>query len=381
MSPARIAGFILSNFIGIAIVLGAIQFYTDAHSIWDDEDSFIKSDWLVINKKITSENTLGKDAAFSEEEISDLSAQPWVRSVGRFTSADYHITASVDQGNRGMSTYMFFESVPDEFIDVADSRWQYRPGTDEVPLIISKDYLTLYNFGFASSAGLPQMSEGIMSGIPLKLTLRADDGRTATLNGRIAGYSNRLNTILVPRQFMEWSNREFGSGNMAGPSRLAVDVSSPGDVAIAPYLEDHGWEMAGDKSVASASYLLKVVIGIVIAVGAVITLLSFFILLLSVSLLMEKNREKLHQLLMLGYSLNSVARPYSVLVAVASFSALLLSLISVFILRSSYLGALKGLGATPGFPWLVPVVGFTLTILIIFFNILAVRRKVRKSWR
>lgn len=382
MSPARIAGFILSNFIGIAIVLGAIQFYTDAHSIWDDEDSFIKSDWLVINKKITSENTLGKDAAFSEEEIADLSAQPWVRSVGRFTAADYQIMAAVEQGNRGMSTYMFFESVPDEFIDVADSRWQYRAGSDEVPLIISKDYLTLYNFGFASSAGLPQMSEGIMSGIPLKLTLRSDDGlRTTTLNGRIAGYSNRLNTILVPRQFMEWSNREFGSGREPRPSRLAVDVSSPGDVAIAPYLEEHGWEMAGYKSVASASYLLKVVVGIVIAVGGVITLLSFFILLLSVSLLMEKNREKLHQLLMLGYSLNSVARPYSRLVTAASVAALVLALISVFLLRASYLKALEGLGAAPGFPWLAPVTGISLTILIIFSNVLAVKRKVRASWR
>ena len=31
-----------------------------------------------------------------------------------------------------------------------------------VPVIISKDYLALYNFGFAGSAGLPQMSEGVM---------------------------------------------------------------------------------------------------------------------------------------------------------------------------------------------------------------------------
>ena len=50
-SPARIAGFLVSNFLGLAIVLGALQFYSDANSIWSADDSFVKSDWLVINKE------------------------------------------------------------------------------------------------------------------------------------------------------------------------------------------------------------------------------------------------------------------------------------------------------------------------------------------
>ena len=41
-SPARIAGFTLSNFIGLAIVLVALQFYRDAGSIWSDDDSFTR---------------------------------------------------------------------------------------------------------------------------------------------------------------------------------------------------------------------------------------------------------------------------------------------------------------------------------------------------
>lgn len=382
-SMARVAGFVISNFIGLAIVLGALQFYLDARSIWTADDSFISTDYLVLNKRITSENTLtGRDSGFTDAEIADLESQPWVRKVGRFASNDFRVSASVGNGDRHLSTDMFFEAIPDEFVDVPSSQWMWRPGSAEVPIIISKDYLTLYNFGFASSAGLPQMSEGLMSGIPMTLTLRNEAGtRTERLYGRIAGYSNRLNTILVPAAFMEEANRTLGSGKPHAPSRLIVDVSSPGDVAIQPYLDSHGWEMAGDKKGSQASFLLKVITAVVMVIGGVITLLSFFILLLSVSLIMEKNRGKLHSLLMLGYSLKSVGAPYVRLVTWSSVAAFLLAYIGVWCMRIAYLAAIEGLGATPGNLWLVPAAGVAMTALIVLFNIRSVRKRVRSAWR
>ncbi len=383
-SVSRIAGFVLSNFIGIAIVIGALQFYCDAGSIWTEEGSFVSTDYMVLNKKVTSANMWGDNgSSFTEEEIADIKSQPWVRNVGRFTASDYKVLASVAQGGKGFSTYMFFESIPGEFVDVDKKAWTFDPSSGSVPIIISKDYLALYNFGFAGTAGLPQMSENLMSGIPLRLTLTSDDGtRRLEYEGHVAGYSNRLNTILVPEEFMDMTNSRLGkSGGQTTPSRLIVDVSSPGDVAIAPYLEEHGLEAAGDKSGSSASFLLRLVVGIVIAVGGVITLLSFFILMLSISLIMEKNRDKLHSLLMLGYDLSAVSAPYRRLVVVASLSAGVLALCVTFLLRGWYLGAVTGLGATPGFPWEAPVCALVLTVLIIVFNVIAVERKVRNSWR
>lgn len=382
-SLSRVAGFVVSNFIGLAIVLGGLQFYLDARGIWQADDSFISTDYLVINKRVTSEQTLGgAEPGFTESEIAGLEAQPWVRKVGRFTSNEFKAYMSVGAGDRGMSTYMFFEAIPDEFVDVPSSQWAWSPGSRDIPVIISKDYLTLYNFGFASSAGLPQMSEGIMSGIPMRLNLRSEDGmRQETLTAHVAGYSNRLNTILVPQRFLEEANKRLGGGAKKMPSRLIIDVSSPGDVAIAPYLESHDWEMAGDKSASQASFMLKVVTVIVMAIGAVITLLSFFILLLSVSLIMEKNRDKLHSLLMLGYGLPSVGRPYVALVAVSSVAAFLLAVCGMFVLRSYYLSPLTGLGAEAASVIYALGTGVALTAVIIFFNIWAVRKKVREAWR
>lgn len=382
-SPARIAGFILSNFIGLAIIIAGVQFYADANDLWKSDDSFIKTDYLVVNKRVTSANTWQDSASgFTAGEIADLRSQPWVRDVGEFSSTDYRVWASVGAGDKGMSTMMFFESIPDKFVDGAGSDWHFSEGESSVPVIISKDYLALYNFGFAGSAGLPQMSESIIESIPLRLRLSSfSGGNTMNMNARVVGYSNRLNTILVPQSFMDWSNGVLGKGGgVKLPSRLIVDVSSPGDVAISKYLESHSLEVAGDKSGSSASFLLKVVAGIIVGVGVVITLLSFFVLLLSMSLLMEKNRDKLHALLLLGYPLRRVAMPYVAIVTVSSLAAYVCAAACGVAVRAYYIEPLRGLGAVAGSWWTGGVCGLVLAVALLGINILTVVRRVRHCW-
>lgn len=383
ISLGRIAGFALSNFIGLLIVAGAVMFYVDSREIWNDEESFVQTDYIVVNKKVTSANTLwGSDKSrFADEEIEELKAQPWVREIGKFSASDFRVYASVSHGGRGMETAMFFESIPDNFVDSAGADWHFSEGDRSVPLIISKDYLTLYNFGFAGSAGLPQLSEQLISGIPLKLFLRSDDGaRTMSLDGHIAGFSNRLNTVLVPEEFMRYANSILGTGAGSPPSRLIVDVSSPGDVAIKEFLDSHGWEVAGDKSASSAAFLLKLVTGIVMAVGGLITLLSVGVLMLSVSLLMEKNRDTIYRLLMLGTPLNRVGAPYRRMIVAGCLAALAAALTAILVLRSYYISAIENLGGNGGgMTWAI-VTSILLTAVVTVVCILAVDRKVKAAW-
>ena len=382
-SPARLAGFALSNFIGLLIIGGAAMFYVDSRGIWDDDESIINTDYLVVNKKVTSASTLGdrESTRFSEADIADLKAQPWVRRVGEFRISDFRVYASVSHGGRGMETAMFFESVPDSFVDLASADWRFEPERGVVPVMIPKDYLALYNFGFAGSAGLPQLSEQLISGIPLKLYLRSEDGsRSMQMEGRIAGFSHRLNTVLVPDAFMRYAGSMLGDGGSHAPSRLIIDVSSPGDVAISDYLASHGLEVAGDKSGSSAAYMLKVVVGIAMAIGVVITLLSLFVLMLSVSLLMEKNRLVIHRLLMLGAPLRKVAAPYSAMIVSGCGAAWLFSVAALVALRSLYVDALEGLGSSSGgLLWGVGMAS-VLVVIVMGVNIMAVNRKVRSAW-
>lgn len=381
LSRAQLAGFVISNFTGLAIVILGVQFFVDARPIWDDEDSFIRTDYLVVNKRISGANTLGRSAAFTPDEIADLERQPWVRRVGKFTSANYSIYASVVAGGRSMSTYMFLEAIPTSFIDVAGSDWGFTPGDKSVPIIISKDYLSLYNFGFASTVGMPAVSETTIKAIPLTISIRPDNGMPpCDIEGHIAGFSNRLNTILVPEEFMTWSNSRYGSGVTPPPSRLIVDVNSPGDMRINQYLEAHDIEVAGDKSGSQASFLVNVIAGVALAVGSVITLLSFFILLLSISLLMQKNRQKIHSLLMLGVDLADISAVYTRLVLGVNMLALLLATGGMLLMRGFYMPSLRAMGGAAGSVWESVLAGVILTLLLTIFNVISVRRRVDRAF-
>lgn len=385
LSKTQVAGFILANIAGIAIVILGVQFFEDARPLWSDEDSFIRKDYVVINKRVTAGNTWGVDSTgFTSAELADIAAQPWVRKVGRFTSADYRLYASLGAkaAGRSMSTYLFFESIPSEFIDVADEQWEYTPGSETVPIIVSKDYLSLYNFGFAGTVGMPQLSENTISSVPLTIRVRPENGAPEHLfKGRIVGFSNRLNTILVPEEFMTWSNREFSVfGAPKAPSRLILDVSSPGDVRIKKYMEAHGYEIAGDKGNSTAAYLVNVITVVMLAVGVVITLLSFFILLLSISLLIQKNARKMHSLIMLGVDLGAIARPYIVLVSYVTAVSYALSVGAMFLFRMLYLRQFHAMGVKGTDPWMSLAVGLALTLLIWLFSVLSIRRKVSASF-
>lgn len=382
MPWARVACFAVCNFVGLAIVAAGLQLYLDCRSLVSGDEGFMHTDWLTVSKRVTAAGTWDSGAsAFTPAEIDSLRRQPWVRGVGEFTASDYRVWASVATGGRGMSTMLFFESLPDAYVDVKGGDFTFRPGDTEIPVVIPRDYLSLYNFGFAGGAGLPQVTEGMLTSVPVRFVLTSDDGhRQLDLQGRIVGFSSRINTILVPQGFMDWSNARLGAGTPPAPSRLMVDVSSPGDVAIGEYLERHGLETGGDNGGSRAAYLLRVAGGVVLGIGVLITVLSFFILLLSVSLLMERNRSKIHGLLLLGCSLRSVEQPYLRLVTLWTALPWALAAVAELVLRSLYLPALEGLGAAPSGWTAGAAASLALAALLWLANVLSVRRRVRNAW-
>lgn len=383
ISPGQIIGYALANFAGLAIVVTALQFYRDVTAGWDSEDSMISSDYLVMSKRVDGLGGLfgAADTRFSPADIDSIEAQPWCRRVGRFTSSRYNVQASVEMQGRGMSTSMFFESIPDEFFDVSPTGWTFAPSAPgEIPIILSKDYLALYNFGFAATRGLPQVSESMIKMIPLSVSI-SGNGHQMDMPARIVGFSSRLNTIAVPQSFMDWANGVFSSEPDAAPSRLIVEVNSPGDPDITSFLDRHGWETAGDKlDSGRASYFLMVVTSVVIAVGAVISALAFFILMLSIYLLIQKNRRKIHDLMLLGYTPSAVAAYYYRLVIAVNTCVFAGAAGVMSIARHLWSESLDAMGAAVSSPWVALLVGAAIIVIVTVINILTIRRLTRRAF-
>ena len=385
ISLPQLAGFFFANLCGMVIVLLSVQFYKDILPVFTEGDSFIKKDYIIVSKKISTLGTfVGKSNTFSDKEVEDIKAQSFTKEVGAFTPSQFKVSAGMGMEKVGlqMSTDMFFESVPDEFVDVNLDKWVFNENKPVIPIIIPRNYLNLYNFGFAQSRSLPQLSEGVMGMVNLDIRI-SGGGHREVFKGNIVGFSNRLNTILVPETFMRWANENFAPGAKSEPSRLIVEVNNPTDDRIAKYFKDKGYDTEDDKlDAGKTTWFLKVIVGIVLSVGLLISVLSFYILMLSIYLLLQKNTTKLENLLLIGYSPAKVAFPCQLLTLGLNAIVLILSVGVVLYVRSSYMKLIGKLfpQLDEGSMWPAMLVGVLLFAGVSVFNVIAVRRKVASIW-
>ena len=385
ISIAQLAGFFFANLFGMFIVLLGLQFYNDVKPLFSQEDGFLKPEYLIVSKRISGLSVLGEgeSTGFSQKDVQDITSQPFCKSVGAFTASQYRVVCSLGvQGVAHMGTEMFFESVPDRFVDTDLSNWKFNPEEGVIPIVLPRTYLAIYNFGFAQSQSLPKISEGVVGMIDMVVVLRGN-GHEERLKGKVIGFSSRLNTILVPESFIQWSNSRFAPEADLTPNRLIVEVNNPTDDAIVKYINDHNLELENDKLDAGrATYFLRVVTVLVMCIGMLISVLSFYILMLSIYLLVQKNTEKLRNLLLIGYSPVSVSLPYQLLTIGMNGIVLLLSFIILYMVRRYYMNMLWVMFPQMQDGSLIPAfcLGLGLFMIVSLINIIAVRGRVMKIW-
>ena len=385
ISWPQFVGFFFANLFGMTIVLLGYQLYCDILPIFTANDSFLKADYLVVSKKIGMANALGQQhSGFSKDEIADLQAQPFVKGVGQFTSTAYKAEATMGvSGMKILNSELFFESVPDPFVDVSLDNWHYTPGDTLVPVILPRSYIAMYNFGFAQNHSLPKINEGLVGMIDLHIQVQGKGGQ-GYFKGKVIGFSSKLNTILVPQSFMAWSNNHFSPDSELPPSRLILDVTNPADQRIGTYLEEHNYELEDNNLDAEkTTYFLKLMVTLVMGVGVVISALSFYVLLLSIYLLVQKNTTKLQNLLLIGYSPSRVALPYQMLTLVLNLAVLVASFSLLLIIRGYYIDIVETLFPDLPSTGVAPTLGIGLALFLFVtgINFAILWRKTISIWR
>lgn len=377
-------GFVSANLFGMLIVLLGFQFYCDVLPIFTSQDSFMKAEYLIISKKIGTANTIsGRDNSFSSAEIDELSSQKFIKQIGRFTSTVYKVNANMGiNGQTVLASELFFESVPDKFIDVTLEDWTYVEGSREVPIIIPRSYINMYNFGFAQSHSLPKISDGLVGIIDFNIYIYNNEHRDI-YKGKVIGFSNRLNTILVPQAFMDWSNSYYSPNVKSNPTRIIAEVYNPIDENITKFLDDNGYEVENDKlQKEKTTFFLRVIVIIVLTIGIVISILSFYMLILSIYLLLQKNTSKLENLLLIGYKPIRVTIPYASIAIALNAFVLLIAIIVISFVRNYYMAIIDTLFPQIGDGSFAPTVllGVILFILVSALNYIAIYRKIIRIW-
>lgn len=378
ISIFELAVFFVANLIGMAVILAGVQIYSDIKPMLTGEKSLIGNEYVIVTRPV---ERVGIGApTFSAEAIEEFREQDFVLDLGLFAASQFEVDGSIMFNGRRLSTMMFFEAVPDSFIDVESRDWHFAEGDNTIPIILPRNYLNLYNFGFSQTQNLPQITEDMIKRVELGIRL-SGNGHRDDYVGRVVGFSDRLNTILVPMEFMNWANGYYANASVGEPTRLILEVANPGAPEVTSFLAEHGYSAEDKPSESSkALFLLKVCVAVIVGIGLIFSLLSVIILTLSIYLLLQKNITKLENLVLIGYTPSRVAMPYNLMTLILNLSILAISLVVVFIAQGEYMSYLSDIAGheLTASPTTAIIVGILFTAVIIAFNFFIIYRKIRE---
>ena len=347
--PAQIAGYALTLLVGVAIVLLAVQVYCDLKPLLDSKTDVFSAHTVTVSKNVTVFKTANKEGLyFSEKELKRLKEQEFVKEVAQFNSATFNTSAAISFDGQRMSTDLFFESVPDSYLDIESDEWQWDSTSDFLPIIIPEDYLNLYNFGFAESQSLPVVSPALLSQVTFSIFVEGN-GKSKVYNSRIVGLTGKINSILVPEDFLRWANSEFGSAEEKGSSRLLVEFSDASDERIPQYFEANGLNInKSELETSKMAFFFKLAMLFVTVIAVIIIVLSVAFIIMSMNLIVQRNREMFVNLHNIGYSVKDISRFYKVVVSVITVVDLLLAVLLVLWVRGMYIDRMSALFQTGG---------------------------------
>ncbi|HRI19430.1 MAG TPA: hypothetical protein PLA68_00690 [Panacibacter sp.] len=285
--------------VALLLILSAVQIqanYNDLLYSKTNQDSI--ANFLVINKAV-NDKTVGA-TNLGDADIADLKKQPFVDALGVLTPSRFKVAAQSISDQIPFYSDIFFESVPDEFIDVQSADWKWDSNSSFIPMIVPNQFLDMYNFGFATSQNLPQLTQELVKSLPMEIKIKTGDGREK-FYGKVVGFSDRISSVLVPKPFMDWANTQYGTKDNTKPSRIVIRTKDPGNPQLVSYLKDHGLTTDADKTRFSKyRQVVDTVVNISWITGALMLLFALLIFTLFIELTVASCKEEINLLITLG---------------------------------------------------------------------------------
>ncbi len=404
----------VGSIIGLSIMLISLQLYFDINYLLSDDNGAINRDYIVIKKEISemsmfqslspendpcscfNKNFKTKiscieaghkwecesSTTFSKSEIEELKKESFVNDLAPFKSCQYQVYAELGSaGNSfpGFATLAYFESVPDEFIDAPTKDWKWDESSEEIPIIMPTTFIDAYNFGIALSMGTPQISKNLLKSVRFKLHLKGNGIKT-TYYGKVISLSDRVNSILVPEQFLDYTNKKFGENTNLLASRIIISTNNSKDPQIEKYLSENGYatnteQIKGSQiqNILSGGLYYQFIISLIIVLQSVLLFIFY------AQILVNKSEYEIKLLLLLGYKWNAIARSLNfiflkIYILIILISFLILYLTKLFI--NYWFETHKSIDFPDSFNAWTFIIGITLMIFFILINHLSIRNKI-----
>lgn len=363
--------------LGFTLVLISLQFFLNLQIILGDHQPKSDGNEFVSIAKTITNKTMGNVEAnsFVQREIDELNAQDFIISASPLVSNQFRVQLSA-AGMLGFRTDFFVESIDTKFLGNVPEDFKWEVGSAQVPLIISNTFLELYNV-FAPSYGLPQFSKETIYNIPLNVICYDPLGKATVFYAKIVGTTDRINSVIVPTNFLEWANNTFSNVDELMSSRVYLELKSLDDPQFITFLENKNYSIQNDKvQFGKVKQILNGVLGSIGAIGIFTLLLSILLFSFYLNWMLAKNQESLRLLTTISYSpkwmvkkLNLTYLPIFILITV-------LALLSTAIFHYIFVNNLPLVSSD--LPIMISIFTITTAIIIFISIVLANHRTLKK---
>jgi FtsX-like permease family len=362
--------------IGVLLLLVSMQMFINIQGLLKENSPRRNGyDFISVSKNITNEN-MGKDNSFTPEDLNKLKTFPGIEGMSPLISNQFRVRATAGD-IIPFSTDLFLESIDKDFIDTLPPSFTWEPGQSSVPIIFSSDFLEMYNV-FAPAQGLPQLSEKTISAVNIILECTGPGGNLA-FKGNIVALSDRINSLLVPKTFMNWSNLHLSGDTTSRISRVYIKTKDANNPRLISFLDQQNYHVNKDKvKFGRVKSILQNIVSSLGIFGILVIVLALMLFSFYLQLMIARSKDNLRLLLTLGYSprwlAKSVAKTWlPVYLFIIAAALIITQVFHVLFLRLSFVNR-----ADLPFllNWSVWAIAILLVALTIFINSNLVKKEL-----
>ena len=365
--------------VGVMLLLCCVQMYININQLLKEKNPRKNGyDFISVTKTITNEN-MGKDNRFSQADIEDFKKQSFIADAAPLLSNQFRAKASAGD-IIPFSTDLFLESIQDNFIDTLPPSFTWQLGQQDIPVIFSADFLEMYNV-FAPAQGLPQLSESSIGAVNLIIECSALDGTIMKFRGHIVAISDRLNTVLVPQNFLLWANKRFGTQEPQPAARVYIKTTDANSAELQSYLQQKNYHVNKDKTkFGRIKSTLQAIVAGLGGLAVLVVLLSILLFSFYLQLMISRSKDNLQLLLTLGYSplwlSKTVAKKWIPVYAIIILTALIATQLFQYMFQKNFIAGQDAL--SPFLHVYVILLAVILFVLCVLANFKLIKQQLYK---
>ena len=366
--------------IGILLLLLCLQTFLNIQKlIGSDSPRKEGYDFISITKTVTNE-TMGQREKnlFNSKEIEEIKQQPFVAGAAPLLANQFHVQASA-ANIIPFSTDLFVEALDNEFLDTVPPNFSWHEGQATLPLILSQDFLEIYNV-FAPGQDYPQISEETMGLVQIIITCYGPNG-SQDFRASVVALTSRVNSLLVPHEFLTWANKRFAGKDTALATRVFLKLKDANSPDFLHFLDQKNYQVNKDKiRFGRIKSQLQMIVSGLGVVGLLVVVLALMLFSFYLQLIIAKSKDNLQLLLLLGYEpgwlSRVVSRRWIPVYAMIVIVALVLASVLQYIV---YVNTVKmEPSMSPFLHWSVWALSAALIFLTVYSNYKIIRKQLYK---